>query len=290
MRCTPPNILYIHSHDTGRYVQPYGYQVPTPNIQLLADQGVLFREAFCAAPTCSGSRASLLTGHLLPQQRHARARPPRLEAQRLRPALGPRPAQGRLSLDHDRRAAHLGRPRRDRLRRGPPGRLDPGRGRRAADDRDAARGARASSPGSCRSASSRPTATSSPRPRSATRSTRCRRRTFRTWSPTRRDMAAFKASARSLDQGIGAVLHALHDFGLVDNTLVICTTDHGIAFPGSKATLFDRGIGVMMIDARARRLHRRQGRRRPGQPPRRLPDPLRAGRGRRRPTGCRAAR
>ena len=64
---------------------------------------------------------------------------------------------------------------------------------------------------------------------------------------TRRDMAAFKASARSLDQGIGAVLHALHDFGLVENTLVICTTDHGVAFPGAKATLFDRGIGVMMI-------------------------------------------
>ncbi len=64
---------------------------------------------------------------------------------------------------------------------------------------------------------------------------------------TRRDMAEFKASARSLDQGIGAVLHALHDFGLVENTLVICTTDHGIAFPGAKATLFDRGTGVMMI-------------------------------------------
>ena len=64
---------------------------------------------------------------------------------------------------------------------------------------------------------------------------------------TRRDMAAFKASARSLDQGIGAVLHALHDFGLVENTLVLCTTDHGIAFPGAKATLFDRGTGVMMI-------------------------------------------
>ena len=29
---------------------------------MLADQGVLFRQAFCAAPTCSGSRASLLTG------------------------------------------------------------------------------------------------------------------------------------------------------------------------------------------------------------------------------------
>ena len=59
---TPPNILYLHSHDTGRYVQPYGYPVPTPNIQHLADQGVLFRQAFCAAPVCSGSRAALLTG------------------------------------------------------------------------------------------------------------------------------------------------------------------------------------------------------------------------------------
>jgi N-sulfoglucosamine sulfohydrolase len=62
MADAPPNILYLHSHDTGRYVQPYGYPVPTPNIQRLADQGVLFREAFCAVPTCSGSRACLLTG------------------------------------------------------------------------------------------------------------------------------------------------------------------------------------------------------------------------------------
>src|SRR2546425_1120737 len=57
-----PNILYVHSHDTGRYVQPYGHAIPTPNIQRLAEQGVLFRKAFCAAPTCSPSRASLLTG------------------------------------------------------------------------------------------------------------------------------------------------------------------------------------------------------------------------------------
>ena len=58
----PPNIVYLHSHDTGRYVQPYGHQIVTPNIQRLADQGLLFRQAFCAAPSCSGSRACLLTG------------------------------------------------------------------------------------------------------------------------------------------------------------------------------------------------------------------------------------
>ena len=57
-----PNIIYIHSHDTGRLTSPYGYSVPTPNLQRLAEEGVLFREAFNAAPTCSPSRASLLTG------------------------------------------------------------------------------------------------------------------------------------------------------------------------------------------------------------------------------------
>ena len=60
--CQPPNIVYIHSHDTGRYVQPYGHAIPTPHIQQLAEEGVLFRQAFCANPTCSPSRACLLTG------------------------------------------------------------------------------------------------------------------------------------------------------------------------------------------------------------------------------------
>jgi N-sulfoglucosamine sulfohydrolase len=57
-----PNILYLHSHDTGRYIQPFGHEIPTPNLQKLTDQGILFRQAFDAAPTCSPSRASLLTG------------------------------------------------------------------------------------------------------------------------------------------------------------------------------------------------------------------------------------
>ncbi len=97
---------------------------------------------------------------------------------------------------------------------------------------------------------------------------------------TRRDMAAFKASARSLDQGIGAVLHALHDFGLVENTARHLHHRPRHRLPrrqGDPVRPRDRGD-----DDRPRpgRLHRRQGGRRPGQPPRRLPDPLRARRGR----------
>jgi arylsulfatase A-like enzyme len=65
----------------------------------------------------------------------------------------------------------------------------------------------------------------------------------------RRDMAAFKASARSLDHGVGAVLDALDRNELEDDTLVIFTTDHGLAFPGAKATLTDRGLGVLLIIA-----------------------------------------
>jgi arylsulfatase A-like enzyme len=64
---------------------------------------------------------------------------------------------------------------------------------------------------------------------------------------TRRDMGAFKVSASDLDRGIGAVLEALDAKGLADNTLVICTTDHGIAFPRMKGNLTDHGIGVMLI-------------------------------------------
>jgi arylsulfatase A-like enzyme len=63
----------------------------------------------------------------------------------------------------------------------------------------------------------------------------------------RADVAAFKASARSLDHGVGMVLNQLDASGLSENTLIIFTTDHGMPFPGAKATLYDRGLGVMLI-------------------------------------------
>jgi N-sulfoglucosamine sulfohydrolase len=60
-------------------------------------------------------------------------------------------------------------------------------------------------------------------------------------------MAAFKASARSRNQGVGAVLQALDEHGFADDTLVLLGTDHGLPFPGAKATLGDRGLGVTLI-------------------------------------------
>jgi len=63
----------------------------------------------------------------------------------------------------------------------------------------------------------------------------------------RGDMAAFIATAKKYDRYVGTVLDALDRNGLAENTLVICTTDHGIEFPYMKCNLTDHGTGVMLI-------------------------------------------
>jgi arylsulfatase A-like enzyme len=60
-------------------------------------------------------------------------------------------------------------------------------------------------------------------------------------------MARFKQSARIFDRKVGMVMEALERNKLAKNTLVICTTDHGIAFPRMKCNLEDSGTGIMLI-------------------------------------------
>lgn len=57
-----PNILMMISHDSGRMYSNYGYQVETPNFEELAQKSVQFDNYFCPAPQCSPSRGSILTG------------------------------------------------------------------------------------------------------------------------------------------------------------------------------------------------------------------------------------
>jgi arylsulfatase A-like enzyme len=64
---------------------------------------------------------------------------------------------------------------------------------------------------------------------------------------TRQDMAAYHESLRLLDRGLGRVLDALDETGLGSNTIVVCTTDHGVAFPFMKGNLTDHGTGVLLI-------------------------------------------
>lgn len=241
-----PNVLYLHSHDTGRFIQPYGHEVPTPNIQRLADQGLLFRQAFAAAPVCSGSRAALLTGsyshangmlglahrgyrlvdyhhHLVHHLRDAGYWSGLVGEQHVSSDPAEIGYDLVVPIDHTRADA-VAPATRTLFDEGIPSEpffLDVGFFETHRDYFE---------PTSVRDALySLPPANLPDTPE------------------TRRDMAQYKASARSLDQGVGAVLNALDEHDLADSTVVILTTDHGLAFPGAKATLTDRGLGVMLI-------------------------------------------
>ena len=58
------NILYIHTHDSGRILSPYGYDVPTPNLKKFADDATLFTQSYCVSPTCSPSEQHCLQAHI----------------------------------------------------------------------------------------------------------------------------------------------------------------------------------------------------------------------------------
>src|SRR5687767_5739591 len=75
-----PNLVIVIADDLRVLdCQPYGAKdVRTPNMQRLASEGLLFRQAFVASPSCAPSRAALLTG-LMParngsEANHSRSR------------------------------------------------------------------------------------------------------------------------------------------------------------------------------------------------------------------------
>ena len=58
-----PNIVLILADDLGYgHVSAYGGRVPTPNIDALARDGILFTNGHATAPNCAPSRAGMLTG------------------------------------------------------------------------------------------------------------------------------------------------------------------------------------------------------------------------------------
>ncbi|OPX21848.1 MAG: hypothetical protein B1H04_05970 [Planctomycetales bacterium 4484_123] len=64
---------------------------------------------------------------------------------------------------------------------------------------------------------------------------------------TRRQMAMFHGAIRFMDQHVGRIIEALDRSDLAGSTVVVFTTDHGMAFPRAKSTLYDPGIGVAAI-------------------------------------------
>lgn len=63
----------------------------------------------------------------------------------------------------------------------------------------------------------------------------------------REEVTALQGAIHEVDKAVGPVLDALEDSGLSDRTLTVFTADHGLAMPRAKCTLYDPGIEVALI-------------------------------------------
>lgn len=264
-----PNILLIHCHDLGQFLHCYGVKtVHTPNLDALAAQGVRFARSFCTNPGCSPSRASIFTGRyphsngvmglchgqfawdLQPDEKHL--------AQILREAGYSTTAVGvihetasgpdRCGYERHIRAAHalpatdaaiklLGELKVKSTAEKPfylcvgfiephrlsypepawPGALPgdsgfPGPGLQPDDSLGV------DVPGYLRDTEG-----------------------------TRRELAGLQGAVRHVDTQVGRLLAALKQQQLESNTLVIFTTDHGIAMPRAKCTVYEPGLEVALL-------------------------------------------
>ena len=247
------NILYIHTHDSGRYLEPYGAPVKTPRIMGLAEEGTLFRNAYCAGPTCSPSRVGLLSG-MSPHSSNMLGLAQRgfrmddygyhlsnfLKGNGYQTCLfgvqHEAPDSAMIGYDYVYEAdcdesdfmgrdlgasGHAARYLKE-YKEDKPFFLAVGliHTHRAYPD-DAEKHIN-------------PNYVSPPF-------------TVADTKENRRDIAAYMRSAQIADDCVGVVLDALKESGMEDDTIIIFTTDHGIAFPFMKCNGYDTGIGVSLI-------------------------------------------
>lgn len=252
------NLLYLHSHDTGRLVEPYGYGVRTPALQRLAEEGVVFRDAHAAAPTCSPSRAALLTG-VYPHEAGmvglaGRGGVLRNPGDHLAALLASRGYQTLLAG-----VSHVG----------PPDRCGYGVVRDGSP-----RDGEATAAFACEFLASRTPGVTAPffldvgfvethrtewvehgfnqphhQPHDGDGDAAYVRHPLALpdVSEVRRDWLDFRFSVERLDRYYERILASLDEAGLRDDTLVLVTTDHGPAFPRMKCRLTASGTGVLLI-------------------------------------------
>jgi len=272
------NILYLHAHDAGRIVQPYGYPVPTPNLQRFAEESVLFRKAFCVAPTCGPSRAALTTGQY-PHQAGMFGLPNAYQwafddyskhVVRQFKDLGYLTVLAGVHHECEKSDTPiLGYERL--LDSEAPAREVPGHWYPETIEKTEAflatyRQTYGDRPFFLSVGIDEPHRDNLPRPELNLHGRSDRFSKTRYYDPAkldsrytapppglpdlpglRQDMASYQRGARIMDDYMGRVFEALEHTGLDQDTLVIVTSDHGIEFPGAKKTLGDQGIQVMLM-------------------------------------------
>ncbi|MCH2181799.1 MAG: sulfatase [Mariniblastus sp.] len=64
---------------------------------------------------------------------------------------------------------------------------------------------------------------------------------------TRAELAQYYQSCSRIDTGLGRLVEILQQADLFDRTLILFTSDHGMAFAGGKTTVYDPGLKVPFI-------------------------------------------
>jgi N-sulfoglucosamine sulfohydrolase len=244
-----PNILLITAHDLGTHLGCYGWDpaIRTPRLDELAEQGVRFENHFCTAPYCSPSRGAMLTGRYphvnglmglvnlgwdIPDDnpylptvlsragyntelfglQHVAADPGRLGYHRINQSAG-----------HGcRNVSPMVVEAIDMAEKDRPFYFEVGFSEvhRAFGDLE----------------------------HLTTKESDVRPPPFLDDTPgLRMDLVAFYEHLHRLDVSVGTILDALDRNSLRENTLVVFVSDHGIAFPRSKATLYDAGIRTALL-------------------------------------------
>jgi N-sulfoglucosamine sulfohydrolase len=260
-----PNILIMVCHDLGRFLGCYSVPtVQTPHIDRLAGQGIRFTRAFCTAPQCSSSRASMYTGRyphsngvlglthgnfgwdLHPEERHL--------GQILRDSGY---TTALLGIHHESRRLS---PEEVAARCGMDVLLPPATGERLSQQAAALieQRARGDQPFYLQIGFEEPHrlyAADEPdyegfigdyiQPDSSQGITIPGY--LRNTPGGRAELAELQGAIRYVDRAIGQILGALDRLGLAENTIVVLTTDHGLALPRAKCTLYDPGIEAALI-------------------------------------------
>lgn len=245
-----PDILFFTCHDLGRHLGCYGRStVNSPALDALAATGVKLDLAFCTAPQCSPSRASLHAGRyphaagvlglahppfdwrLPPQERHL--------AHLLKERGYATALVGMQHLIAHGRAEELGYERVLPVAPAPEAaEAAVALLRELAGDRPFYLEVGFEEP-------HRPYDFGGARPDD---SLGIEVPSYLPDGPeARQDLAAFQGAIRAMDAGVGRVLGGLRELGLEDDTWIIFTADHGAALPRAKGTLYDPGIEVALL-------------------------------------------
>ncbi|SDK78459.1 sulfatase family protein [Natronorubrum texcoconense] len=262
-----PNIVLVHCHDLGTYAGCYGAAVDTPNIDALADDGVRFDRHFVTAPQCSPSRSSLMTGRHPHQNGMLGLAHGNWELgpdERLLPELLAEAGYETHLFGLQHLTEYPDRLGYDRIHSdepltadAPPSVHETARARDVADDVAGMLEAgdhddpffasvgffelhRVEENGGFGFEGDR---YETPDPDAV------EPLEFLPDRPgIRSDIAEMQGMLGAIDDGVGRICEAVDEAGLTEDTLVVFTTEHGLAMPRAKGTCFDAGIeGALLM-------------------------------------------